>query len=121
VLHCQADGKTYKKQPLVSLEQIILLYLGVKIDKFFQLADWRIRPLPKAMLSYARTDTHYLIYAYHVMIHMLNGEEVWTPNPVTRATTANLLVRTAMFCNTLLIKRLTTINCKRVKLIIKTA
>lgn len=34
-------------------------------DKKFQLADWRIRPLPKEMITYARMDTHYLIDIYH--------------------------------------------------------
>jgi len=30
----------------------------------YQLADWRIRPLPEEMLRYAREDTHYLLYIY---------------------------------------------------------
>ncbi|KAG0704825.1 ribonuclease H-like domain-containing protein [Suillus ampliporus] len=33
-------------------------------DKRYQLADWRIRPLPDEMLTYARSDTHFLIYIY---------------------------------------------------------
>eukprot|EP00178_Gracilaria_changii_P016730 TRINITY_DN48052_c0_g1_i1.p1 TRINITY_DN48052_c0_g1~~TRINITY_DN48052_c0_g1_i1.p1 ORF type:complete len:702 (-),score=104.24 TRINITY_DN48052_c0_g1_i1:61-2166(-) len=32
--------------------------------KKFQLADWRQRPLPKNMLHYARSDTHYLLYIF---------------------------------------------------------
>ena len=32
-------------------------------DKRYQLADWRIRPLPADML-YARSDTHFLLYIY---------------------------------------------------------
>ncbi|KAL1428228.1 hypothetical protein MTO96_002629 [Rhipicephalus appendiculatus] len=35
---------------------------GAKADKQFQLADWRIRPLPPEMVSYAQSDTHYLLY-----------------------------------------------------------
>lgn len=31
------------------------------LDKKWQLADWRIRPIPEEMLEYARYDTHYLI------------------------------------------------------------
>ncbi|OAX40724.1 hypothetical protein K503DRAFT_736967 [Rhizopogon vinicolor AM-OR11-026] len=33
-------------------------------DKRYQLADWRIRPLPDEMLTYARSDTHFLLYIY---------------------------------------------------------
>lgn len=40
-------------------------YYDFEADKRYQLADWRIRPLPKEMLYYARSDTHALIYIYH--------------------------------------------------------
>ncbi|KAG1869015.1 ribonuclease H-like domain-containing protein [Suillus subalutaceus] len=33
-------------------------------DKRYQLADWRIRPLPEEMLTYACSDTHFLLYIY---------------------------------------------------------
>jgi exosome complex exonuclease RRP6 len=36
-------------------------------DKQYQLADWRIRPLPEQMVNYAREDTHYLGYIYEKM------------------------------------------------------
>ncbi len=39
----------------------------VTADKKFQLADWRIRPLPEEMVRYARMDTRYLITIYHAM------------------------------------------------------
>ncbi|KAG0182777.1 exosome nuclease subunit [Apophysomyces sp. BC1021] len=43
-------------------------YFATKVlfdaDKKYQLADWRIRPLPEEMLKYARADTHYLLYIY---------------------------------------------------------
>lgn len=48
----------------VSLEKLVKLLLEVELDKFFQVADWRIRPLPKGMLAYARCDSHYLIPIY---------------------------------------------------------
>lgn len=35
--------------------------------RVFQVADWRIRPLPSSMLHYARQDTHYLLYLYRVL------------------------------------------------------
>lgn len=34
---------------------------GLELDKRFQKADWRKRPMSAAMLSYARMDTHYLL------------------------------------------------------------
>lgn len=42
-------------------------YVNFEADKRYQLADWRIRPLPKEMLYYARSDTHYLLYIYDIM------------------------------------------------------
>ncbi|KAG9332788.1 hypothetical protein JZ751_014887 [Albula glossodonta] len=47
-----------------SLDHILKLYCNVDSDKRYQLADWRIRPLPEEMFQYARVDTHYLLYAY---------------------------------------------------------
>ena len=42
-------------------------YCRVKADKRFQLADWRIRPLPEEMIKYARMDTRHLILIYKAM------------------------------------------------------
>ncbi|EPY54177.1 exosome subunit Rrp6 [Schizosaccharomyces cryophilus OY26] len=39
-------------------------YCDYEADKRYQMADWRIRPLPKDMLSYAQSDTHYLLYIW---------------------------------------------------------
>ncbi|XP_074832002.1 exosome complex component 10 [Carettochelys insculpta] len=47
-----------------SLDHLLKLYCQVEADKRYQLADWRIRPLPEEMISYARDDTHYLLYIY---------------------------------------------------------
>ncbi|NXQ89329.1 EXOSX protein, partial [Nyctibius grandis] len=47
-----------------SLEHLLKLYCDVNTDKKYQLADWRLRPLPEEMMSYARGDTHYLLYIY---------------------------------------------------------
>nr|CAI5816921.1 unnamed protein product [Callosobruchus analis] len=45
----------------------------------FQLADWRIRPLPNELKQYARGDTHYLIYIYQMMkndlLNKANGQD----------------------------------------------
>ena len=40
------------------------MYCDFVPDKRYQLADWRIRPLPDDMLRYARSDTHFLLYIY---------------------------------------------------------
>lgn len=50
-----------------SLAYLLDFYCGLKIDKKFQLADWRIRPLTNEMIKYAREDTHYLLYVYDRM------------------------------------------------------
>ncbi|WFD02256.1 exosome nuclease subunit [Malassezia obtusa] len=47
-----------------SLSFLLQRYTAFEADKRFQLADWRIRPLPKEMLYYARSDTHSLLYIY---------------------------------------------------------
>ncbi|GBM57592.1 Exosome component 10 [Araneus ventricosus] len=48
----------------LSLAYLLKHYCRFDVDKRFQLADWRIRPLPAEMIKYAREDTHYLLYVY---------------------------------------------------------
>ncbi|KAK8922605.1 Exosome complex exonuclease rrp6 [Metarhizium anisopliae] len=47
-----------------SLAFLLSKFVGFDADKQYQLADWRIRPIPEDMLYYARSDTHYLLYIY---------------------------------------------------------
>ncbi|XP_032228856.1 exosome component 10 isoform X2 [Nematostella vectensis] len=47
-----------------SLAFLLKKFCGVTADKQYQLADWRIRPLPEEMIRYAREDTHYLLYIH---------------------------------------------------------
>uniref|UniRef100_A0A8D0D3H0 Exosome complex component 10 n=1 Tax=Sander lucioperca TaxID=283035 RepID=A0A8D0D3H0_SANLU len=47
-----------------SLDQLLKHFCNVNSEKRYQLADWRIRPLPDEMVQYARMDTHYLLYIY---------------------------------------------------------
>uniref|UniRef100_A0A8C3Y1K5 Exosome complex component 10 n=1 Tax=Catharus ustulatus TaxID=91951 RepID=A0A8C3Y1K5_CATUS len=54
-----------------SLDHLLKLYCNVDADKKYQLADWRIRPLPEEMIRYARDDTHYLLYIYDKMRELL--------------------------------------------------
>ena len=49
------------------LKHLLKRYVNVETNKEFQLADWRIRPLPELMERYARLDTHHLIDIYHDM------------------------------------------------------
>ncbi|GFO01410.1 exosome component 10 [Plakobranchus ocellatus] len=54
-----------------SLAHLLLNYCQVEADKQFQLADWRIRPLPQELINYAREDTHFLLYIYDMMRNQL--------------------------------------------------
>uniref|UniRef100_A0A4W4GXM6 Exosome complex component 10 n=1 Tax=Electrophorus electricus TaxID=8005 RepID=A0A4W4GXM6_ELEEL len=47
-----------------SLDHLLKVFCDVDSNKRYQLADWRIRPLPGEMLQYAQADTHYLLYVY---------------------------------------------------------
>ncbi|GAA5940043.1 exosome nuclease subunit RRP6 [Sporobolomyces koalae] len=56
-----------------SLASLLDMYTDFEPDKRYQLADWRIRPLPKEMLHYARSDTHYLLTIYdHLRLALAN-------------------------------------------------
>ncbi|XP_075990804.1 exosome component Rrp6 [Anticarsia gemmatalis] len=51
----------------LSLKYLLLKYCRVDADKKYQLADWRMRPLPDELIQYARMDTHYLLYIWKQM------------------------------------------------------
>ncbi|CAK1588540.1 unnamed protein product [Parnassius mnemosyne] len=51
----------------LSLKSLLMRYCQVDADKRYQLADWRIRPLPDELVKYARMDTHYLLYIWRRM------------------------------------------------------
>lgn len=53
--------------PRFSLAYLLKRHCSVDADKQYQLADWRIRPLEKNMIKYAREDTRYLLYIYDQM------------------------------------------------------
>ncbi|KAL3430138.1 ribonuclease H-like domain-containing protein [Aspergillus tetrazonus] len=50
--------------PKKSLKYLLHKFVNFEADKQYQMADWRIRPLPSGMFNYARSDTHYLLYIY---------------------------------------------------------
>jgi ribonuclease D len=47
-------------EPGVGLAALLEKYLGVRLDKRFQRADWSARPLSPEMLAYAAADTRHL-------------------------------------------------------------
>ncbi|KAL8925164.1 MAG: hypothetical protein Q9208_003669 [Pyrenodesmia sp. 3 TL-2023] len=50
--------------PKHSLAYLLQRHVGFEADKRYQMADWRMRPLPKQMYDYARSDTHFLLYIF---------------------------------------------------------
>ncbi|KAF1765544.1 hypothetical protein GCK72_005496 [Caenorhabditis remanei] len=59
------------KYPKFSLAYLAFRFADVVLDKQYQLADWRARPLRNAMINYAREDTHYLLYSYDMLREQL--------------------------------------------------
>lgn len=47
-----------------SLKYLLEKFTDFRTNKKYQMADWRVRPLPGAMFDYARADTHYLLYIF---------------------------------------------------------
>ncbi len=47
--------------PQVGLAAILGTHFGVKMNKKYQRADWKRRPLAPEQLDYAQLDTHYLV------------------------------------------------------------
>jgi len=47
-------------EPGVGLAALLEKYLGVRLDKRYQRADWSARPLTREMLDYAASDTRHL-------------------------------------------------------------
>ncbi|KAJ1977819.1 exosome nuclease subunit [Dimargaris verticillata] len=79
--------------PHASLAYLLKRHCDVVPDKRYQLADWRIRPLPTEMAAYAQSDTHYLLYIYDCMKNELlakaSGGKVRKPHTLTDAERAS--------------------------------
>ncbi|KIV96741.1 hypothetical protein PV10_00565 [Exophiala mesophila] len=54
-----------------SLKYLLARFANFDAQKQFQLADWRVRPLPAELIDYARSDTHYLLNIYDNLRNML--------------------------------------------------
>lgn len=57
--------------PQKSLKYLLERFCNFHANKKYQMADWRIRPIPVDLLEYARSDTHYLLYIYDNLRNML--------------------------------------------------
>lgn len=76
--------------PYLSLAYLLKKHCGVDPNKHFQLADWRIRPLPEELMLYAREDTHYLLYIKDILVNALleagNGRDNILKSVYSRST-----------------------------------
>eukprot|EP00892_Ulva_mutabilis_P001711 jgi/Ulvmu1/11540/UM078_0030.1 len=63
------------------LAKLLHHFCQVTTNKKLQMADWRRRPLPDAMLRYARMDTHYLLYIADMLRLKLLSRAEHEPSP----------------------------------------
>ena len=63
--------------PKVGLADILAVNFGVTMNKKFQRADWKRRPLTPEQLDYARLDTHYLIALRETQVDALTEKGQW--------------------------------------------
>lgn len=66
-------------EPAIGLAALLEKYLGVKLDKEHQKADWSLRPLPPGMLAYAAADTQHLLALRDALDDRLRalGRDAW--------------------------------------------
>ncbi|KAI0823218.1 hypothetical protein BC628DRAFT_1325541 [Trametes gibbosa] len=89
--------------PRHGLAALLEMYCDFTADKRYQLADWRMRPLPEEMLHYARSDTHFLLFIYDNLRNALldraqsraqsPNSSAATPTPESAFPSAHALVR----------------------------
>jgi ribonuclease D len=63
--------------PQVGLGAILDTHFGVKLNKKYQRADWKRRPLTPEQLDYARLDTHYLVALRDRQLQALTESGHW--------------------------------------------
>ena len=66
-----------------SLAYLLSRFVDFDAQKQYQLADWRTRPLSSEMFSYARSDTHFLLYVYDNMRNELLSKANGGPAMIT--------------------------------------
>ncbi len=97
------DCLEYSKR---SLAFLLDRFVHFDADKKYQMADWRIRPLPEEMLYYARSDTHYLLYIYDMVRNELadksdrgNPEKDLTKYVLQKSKEVSLQRHEALLCD----------------------
>ncbi len=63
--------------PQVGLAAILDTHFGVTLNKKYQRADWKRRPLTPEQLDYARLDTHYLVALRDRQLQALTESGRW--------------------------------------------
>ncbi len=63
--------------PAHGLGALLEAHFGVRLNKKYQRANWGERPLPPALLDYARLDTHYLLRLYEIQAKELKARNRW--------------------------------------------
>jgi len=63
--------------PQDGLGDLLSQQFGLQLNKRFQRADWGQRPLPPALLDYARLDTHYLLALRDKLAEALHAAGRW--------------------------------------------
>ena len=73
-------------EPAIGLGSLLEKYLGVRLSKVHQKADWSQRPLPPAMLAYAADDTRHLPRLRDLLHAQLTarGRLAWAQEEFTR-------------------------------------
>jgi len=73
-------------EPAIGLAALLEKYLGVKLSKEHQKADWSRRPLPPEMLAYAAADTRHLAALRDALLARLRdlGRLAWAEEEFTR-------------------------------------
>ena len=63
--------------PKVGLADILASHFGATLNKKYQRADWKRRPLTPEQLDYARFDTHYLVALRDKQFQALSEAGQW--------------------------------------------
>jgi ribonuclease D len=73
-------------EPAIGLAALLEKYVGVKLDKEHQKADWSLRPLTPPMLAYAAADTQYLLALRDALEQRLRelGRFAWAAEEFTQ-------------------------------------
>lgn len=68
----------FLNEPGIGLAALLEKYLGVRLDKKYQRADWSLRPLSPPMLAYAAADTMYLAQLRDLLASQLVERGRWS-------------------------------------------